>query len=997
MTINYLNVQQRQHGHGSLSESTEGVGINSGFVPNANGLRARCAGMFAAVKEYFWPTQTDVIVPALTRRAIDVESAGECDAEQDHPEQSNRYGSTIKCVMFAAAAAGIAATAWWVRSAFYANGDAVKPIGVTPDALSAGLATTVLIGRRLLSVSTVTNAIANQSVFANASFNLQVDLSEVFNYSGDLADIRFLQADGTPLPGWLRMSITPVLVGSITTTYAIGVAVIGNYAYVADWYGGLKIIDVTNKANPILVGSSATTSAQGTTVVGNYAYVADDYGGLKIIDVSNKTRPNLVGSAATQLARDVTVVGNYAYVADGKDGLIIIDVSNKTRPILVGSEATGTPYSVTVIGNYAYTANKDDGLKIIDVSNKTSPILVASAAIDFPRDVTVIGNYAYVADDSSGLKIIDVSNKTSPILVGSAAFAGNAYGVTVVGSYAYVADFKGNLKIIDVSNKTSPIIAGSASTTGYAYGVTVVGNHAYVADYCSGLKIFSSDKTLLSGTPSPLNRGILPIKLTITDTLSQTASVYFSITVLNHPPTAPTIPPQTVHHAFNWTIPEFSDSDGDVLTYSATLVDGSPLPDWVSFNPTTRILSGVVPPVVTVRKINIHADDSHGGIANATQTITVVNAAPIAGSSALPNQNVKPAIPFNFSLDTNVFTDPDGDPLICNATVAGQQPLPNWLIFNQSSEMFTGIAPEESIGLTSIIIAASDLFGAAAARSFDLHVVGAPQLVTQLSNLLANVGAKFSFVVPDNIFKNPNPGIEKAINYTAALAAGAALPAWLTFDPTTRTFAGIPSRKDTNALSSRPLSILLTAHNDIGATSIDFIINVVGESDVTLAIKICGSVGTAFSVVGAVYAKRNAIWKRTMKCVYKQPTKHIVFGQESSFCHPISRLNPANVGSVKLLRNGCSLPGKASLPAWLIYDSDSATLTIDAGALEKQDGLTNDRWTVQVKNKGGYVNGLVWEEFDITFGANDESREMASPAGIRIPSDMLREPLLSTQ
>ena len=143
-----------------------------------------------------------------------------------------------------------------------------------------------------------------------------------------------------------------------------------------------------------------------------------------------------------------------------------------------------------------------------------------------------------------------------------------------------------------------------------------------------GLKIFSGNKIALSGTPAPLNRGNLPIKLTITDTLGETASTYFSITVLNNPPIAPTIEPQTVHHAFNWTIPEFSDSDGDPLTYSATLADGSPLPDWVSFNSTTRILSGVVPPVVTVRKINIQADDSHGGIANATQTINVVNSAP---------------------------------------------------------------------------------------------------------------------------------------------------------------------------------------------------------------------------------------------------------------------------------------------------------------------------------------------------------------------------------
>ena len=59
---------------------------------------------------------------------------------------------------------------------------------------------------------------------------------------------------------------------------------------------------------------------------------------------------------------------------------------------------------------------------------------------------------------------------------------------------------------------------------------------------------------------------------------------------------------------------------------------------------------------------------------------------PIAGSSALPNQNIKPTVPFSFSLDPNVFIDPDGDPLTYSAALENQQPLPDWLTFNQTSE-----------------------------------------------------------------------------------------------------------------------------------------------------------------------------------------------------------------------------------------------------------------------------------------------------------------------
>jgi len=485
---------------------------------------------------------------------------------------------------------------------------------VTPEALSAALTTTALFGRRLLSAPTITNSVANQSIFANAPFSLQVNISEVFSYSGSLPDVLVTQADETPLPDWLTftMSTPPVLVGSLVIPGANVITVVDNHAYVAYGYRGLKIFNVSNKASPILVGSIATTKAQDISLIGNYAYLADTNGGLKIFDVTNKASPILVGSAVTINACGITVIGNYAYLADGVGGLKIFDVNNKTSPILIGRAATEGACGITVVGNYAYMTNYNLGLKIIDVSNKTNPILLGSAVTQYALGVAVVGNYAYVADGGGGLKIFDVSNKASPIFVGSVVTRG-ASGVTIVGNYAYLADYRDGFKIIDVSNKTSPIFVGSA-VIGNPQDVAVVGNYAYLADGYSGLEIFSSEKTVLSGTPSPLNRGILPLKLTITDTFDQTASLYFSIIVLNNPPVAPTIEPKTVHHAFHWTLSEFSDTDGDALIYSATLTDGSSLPSWVSFDSATRALSGVVPPVVTVREIEILADDSHGGI-----------------------------------------------------------------------------------------------------------------------------------------------------------------------------------------------------------------------------------------------------------------------------------------------------------------------------------------------------------------------------------------------
>ena len=73
----------------------------------------------------------------------------------------------------------------------------------------------------------------------------------------------------------------------------------------------------------------------------------------------------------------------------------------------------------------------------------------------------------------------------------------------------------------------------------------------------------------------------------------------FTITVENVdelPTVENEIPDQqaTEDEAFSYTFPEntFNEPDGDELTYTATLADGSPLPDWLNFDPDTRTFSG---------------------------------------------------------------------------------------------------------------------------------------------------------------------------------------------------------------------------------------------------------------------------------------------------------------------------------------------------------------------------------------------------------------------
>ena len=85
-----------------------------------------------------------------------------------------------------------------------------------------------------------------------------------------------------------------------TPGYAYGVAVAGNYAYVADDDSGLRVISIADPAHPSEVGYCGTPGlAWGVAVAGNYAYVADEDAGLRVISIADPAHPSEVGYCDT--------------------------------------------------------------------------------------------------------------------------------------------------------------------------------------------------------------------------------------------------------------------------------------------------------------------------------------------------------------------------------------------------------------------------------------------------------------------------------------------------------------------------------------------------------------------------------------------------------------------------------------------------------------------------------------------------------------------------
>jgi len=269
--------------------------------------------------------------------------------------------------------------------------------------------------------------------------------------------------------------------------------------YVADWFSGLHLYDISDPASPRHLGNYHTPgSSKGVTLYGDYALVGDDDRGLQVIDISDPRRPRWVSElswiseiSTLGLAYTMKRVGSTLYLADHRGGFQIIDLSDIKHPRILGAlDTPGKSWAIDVSGHTAFIADDDDGLLIVDVSNPAQIGLVSRFNPGgHAEDVVVRDGLAYLAFFDNGLFIIDVSDPANPHPLAHIDIPGNARGITLVGDLAYVSGWESGLQVVDISDPRAPQIIGHFDTDGAAWGTTVQGGTAYVLDWWGGIKV----------------------------------------------------------------------------------------------------------------------------------------------------------------------------------------------------------------------------------------------------------------------------------------------------------------------------------------------------------------------------------------------------------------------------------------------------------------------------------------------------------------------------
>ena len=463
----------------------------------------------------------------------------------------------------------------------------------------------------------------------------------------------------------------------------------------------------------------------------------------------------------------------------------------------------------------------------------------------------------------------------------------------------------------------------------------------------------SFDTTTRTFTGTPLNAevGSIEVKVTATDSASASVSDTFTVTVANSndaPTVANPIADQlaTEDSPFTFTVPAnaFGDVDaGDSLAYSANLADGSVLPNWLSFNAATRTFSGTPENAqVGFIDVKVTATDLASASVFDTFRLTVANTndAPTL-ANAVADQSATEDTLFSFTVAPGVFADVDAsDNLSFSATLADESALPTWLSFDANTATFSGTPLNAHVGAVEVKVTATD---DASASVFDTFLVAvantndAPTVANAIADQNATEDVAFSFAVPANTFADVDAQDDLA--YSATLADGSALPTWLSFNATTRTFSGTPLNGDAGTLDLR-----VTATDSAASSTSDVF---------ELAVAAPNHAPTVSNPIADQFIDEG------------QPWTFVVPGQTF-----------ADVDPGEQLALSASLSSGAPLPSWLSFDAQ--TRTFNGTPPHEGEKIFNVRLTATDNGNATVHDEFIVDVTAIVFGMTGQYPQFGS-------------------
>lgn len=525
-----------------------------------------------------------------------------------------------------------------------------------------------------------------------------------------------------------------------------------------------------------------------------------------VITVANvNDAPTITSTAVTSVDEDA--VYTYTIVASDVDAGNTLTYSAPVLPAWLTFNSTtrvlsGTPANAQV-GTHNVTLRVNDGTVNVDqafvitvVNTNDAPSITSTAVTSINQDEAY--TYTIVAAD------VDVGNTltySAPVLPAWLTFnpATRILSGTPTNSVVGIHDV--TLRVNDgtvdsdqvfqitvVNINDAPVITSVAvvsvdedDTYTYTFSASDVDADdvlTYSAPVLPSWLSFNPSTGILSGTPTNSAVGIHNVTLRVNDGAVNVDQVFtIAVANTNDAPVINSTAVTTVNEdaAYAYTISASDVDAGAVLTYSAPL-----LPSWLAFNTTTRVLSGTpTNSAVGTHNVTLRVSDGTIDVDQAfTITVANINDAPVINSSAITSVDEDALYAY-----TIVAQDIDvGDILTYTAIV-----LPDWLIFNTTTHILSGTPANDDVGTHNVTLRVSD--GTLNVdQVFTITVVNtndAPA-ITSTPGTSVNEDTGYSYTLSAS-----DIDAGAVLTYTAPV-----LPAWLTFNTTTRVLSGTPTNSE---------------------------------------------------------------------------------------------------------------------------------------------------------------------------------------------------------
>jgi VCBS repeat-containing protein len=587
--------------------------------------------------------------------------------------------------------------------------------------------------------------------------------------------------------------ISGTSIGAVTEAGGVANAIVGN----PNATGTLTSTDVDGPANAFTAVSTATTSTGG---YGSYTMTA---AGVWTYTLNNGNATVQALTAAATLTDTFTVTA-----ADGTAKVVTVTITGANDAPLVAvaipdqTAVIGTAFSYTLpTGNFidvdstlTYTATRGDGTALPTWLTFNAATRTFSGTptdtIDFNIKVTASDGTASISD-TFALGIAPVANSVAITsttgIQNNFLNAGDTISATV--NFTELVNVTGTPQItlnIGGTLVKANYVSGSG-TSALTFSYTILAGQTDA----NGIGINANSLGLNGGTiTDAVGNNATQNFAAITDNISYKVDTTAATAVADVKDSDEDTTPITGSVATNDTNKDGTESYAIVGSAAGTYGTLT-----MNANGTYSYARSVVLDQIQTTAVETFTYKVTDAAGNTTQSTLTINMAPVNDAAVVGGDLVKTVSETNAALTvTGALTITDVDSAQTFNALSG-------VVGTYGSFSMTTAG-----AWTYVMSSAQDQFKAGTAyndvftvttadnttKTVTVTINGtndAPVVAAAIPDQTANPGEAFSYTLPAGTFSDP----DNTLTYTATRGDGTALPNWLTFDPATLTFSGIPT------------------------------------------------------------------------------------------------------------------------------------------------------------------------------------------------------------